>query len=132
MEHQRLAWTRFEAELERRGKSLRWLAEQMHCTPERFHNWRERGVPLSAMPELAEAFDESLEWVAGHSPPRAGGQVSAEAMQVARLFDRMDRQRQTRVLLFMLDDAAPSRTANDSDFGGLAEPPAPPAKGRRR
>lgn len=63
-------WKQFQDELDRRGKSLRWLAERLNSDVRRVHNWKERGVPRGAWPELAAAFGESIDWVAGLAPAR--------------------------------------------------------------
>src|SRR6185369_4849102 len=63
-------WKQFQDELDRRGKNLKWLADQLGSPIQRVHNWTTRGVPKGAYPEVAAAFDESLDWVAGLAPTR--------------------------------------------------------------
>ena len=64
------AWHLVEAELAHRKKGLQWLATKLECTIQRVQNWTTRGIPVSAYPEVAAAFGESIDWVAGLAPPR--------------------------------------------------------------
>lgn len=63
-------WQQFQDELDRRGKTQQWLAEQLGCSIQRVNNWVARGVPRGAWPEVADAFGESIDWVAGKAPSR--------------------------------------------------------------
>jgi SOS-response transcriptional repressor LexA len=58
-------WTRIEEELARRGRGWQWLADQMGMKIQRVQNWKTRGVPKGAYPDLAAALGKTMDWVAG-------------------------------------------------------------------
>jgi hypothetical protein len=103
------AWDRIERELARRKKGLQWLADQMTYTLQRVQNWKTRGVPKSAYPDVAAAFGESIDWVAGVAEPKwRGGGVPAEhwravADEVATQLDAQGALVQARVFLETVD-----------------------------
>ena len=72
-------------------------------------------MPRGAFPELASAFDESIDWVAGNAPPRweldAAPVVSEEARAVAVSYENMspiERQRLRLLMLAALDGVEPN------------------------
>jgi len=58
-------WTRIEAELKRRNKDWKWLGAEIGFKPARMGNWRERGIPASAYVAIADALDQSVDWMLG-------------------------------------------------------------------
>ena len=127
-------WQQFADELERRAKPLQWLATRLSCSIQRVQNWTTRGVPRAAFPEVAEAFGESIDWVAGLAPPKwqeaTKQTLSEDALALAAAYEKMsanERQR-LRLLLMAARDGinpdiarAPGRPAPAADFlGGMS------------
>jgi hypothetical protein len=81
---------------------MQWLADKLGYSVQRVHNWKVRGLPRSAYPEVAAVFKESIDWVAGRAGPRREQRTySAEALRFAALYDdsRPEEQKMLRRLL---------------------------------
>jgi hypothetical protein len=116
-------WVRFQAELDRQGKGLQWLANRMGCSIQRVQNWTTRGVPKGAFPELAAALDKSVDWVAGlpqkeHKPAPV---LSNNALLLAIAYDHMtaaEKMRLDRLMAASMDIQL--RNEVPTDEGGLS------------
>jgi hypothetical protein len=73
------AWDRVERELARRKLGQQWLADKLGYTIQRVQNWKTRGIPKSAFPEVAAALNESADWVAGTAEPKWKQPAAVEA-----------------------------------------------------
>lgn len=82
-------WTRIEAEVVRRGRTMTWLAGQLGYDTGRVFNWQKRRVPPAEYGAIAAVLGESVDWVTGAAAPRArgGAPLSPMAARLAQEFD---------------------------------------------
>lgn len=86
-------WARVAAEIASRplgrGREVTWLAEKLQTSVQRVNNWKARGLPASALPDVAAALGWSINQVLGLAEPPAGWPFETiEPERFARLTQR--------------------------------------------
>lgn len=113
-------WDRFQEELDRIGESPQWLANQIGCSIQRVQNWTTRGVPDTAIREVADAFDETLDWVAGRAEPKwkiaaktpnAPPPMDDDTLQFAGMYQSMPPGDRARLRMLLQVAQQPGATA---------------------
>ena len=83
-------WDRIDQELDRKGKSWKWLGEKIDFKPARMGNWRERGVPAAQYVAIADALEQSVDWLLGRATKQ---QWPFEELSYARWEKLTERQK---------------------------------------
>lgn len=92
------AWARVAAELDRRGRGIQWLADELDTSVQRVQNWTTRGLPGRLYVQVAAALGESADWIVGMAEPKwkaaktepsERDRLSAAGVAVGAAYDRM-------------------------------------------
>lgn len=118
-------WIRIRDEIARRpgqkGREATWLAEKIGGTIQQVNNWKDRGVPSKALPDIAAALGWSVDTVLGNEPPPADP-WPFESVPRAR-FDKLTERQKGMLERDMLDaleriEAASSAPSEKRLVGG--------------
>lgn len=52
-----------------KGREVAWLSDKLGCTIQRVNNWKARGVPTSALQDIADALGWSVDALHGRADP---------------------------------------------------------------
>lgn len=113
-------------ELDRLGKSWRWLAKKIERTPQSVSNWKRKRVPPEVYPAVAKAFGWTVErLLSGSADDSPQPRLTPHALEIAMRLDAIEDHAKFRAAYMAMSDAL-DRSASPSSHA--ASPPAPPPK----